>query len=280
MAEAGLPLSYLTVQNEPAANQRWESCCFSSAEERDFVRDHLGPALVASGLDAKLLVWDHNRDGMFARARDIYADSAAAEHVWGTAFHWYGDPRYETWPHRAGQVCFDNVERVHQLRPDKHLIMTEGSQEKGPKLGEWFIGERYASNIIQDLNHWTEGWIDWNIVLDTEGGPNHKENFCSAPILVSAEHNAVLYQPSYYYIAHFSRYIHVGARRLLSSSACDSLLVTAFENPDGSIVTVVLNQSEYHLPYRLQCGGKAAAASAPAHSITTFIFAAADCCGE
>merc|ERR1712032_1203565 len=111
----------------------------------------------------KLLVWDHNRDEMLLRARTVYGDPEAAKHVWGTGFHWYGDPRYESWPPPAGMVCFDNVQAVHDLRPDKHIVMTECCQEGGPHLGDWKLGERYAESIIKDVNHWTEAWIDWNL---------------------------------------------------------------------------------------------------------------------
>merc|ERR1712151_604190 len=198
----------ISVQNEPEASQRWESCIYSAEDERDFVRDFLGPALEASMLDVRLLVWDHNRDGMFARAKAIYTDPEAAKYVWGVGFHWYGDPRFESWPDKAGQLCFENVQRVHELRPDKHLVMTEACQEGGPHVGDWQLGERYAENIIKDLNGWTEAWIDWNLLLDSKGGPNHAGNLCSAPIIADPKHDSLMFQSSYYYIGQFSRYIH------------------------------------------------------------------------
>mmetsp|Transcript_39887 Transcript_39887/g.71672 ORF Transcript_39887/g.71672 Transcript_39887/m.71672 type:complete len:831 (+) Transcript_39887:23-2515(+) len=276
MQAEGLPLWALTVQNEPLAHTPWENCLYSAEEERDFVRDHLGPALKNSGpggLDVKLFVHDHNREDMLARARCIYADPLAAQYVYGVAFHWYGDPRYETWVDKAGMLCYDNVLRVHELRPEKHLIMTEATQEGGPHVGEWQVGERYAENIIKDLNNWTEAWIDWNLWLDKKGGPNHVSNFCSAPILVDPAKDLVIFQPSYFYIGHFSRYIQPGAQRILCSSSRDALETTAFANPDGTMVCVVLNQTSQPIDFWLEVGvGRATSTTAIAHSITTYIF--------
>jgi len=266
----GLPVWAMSVQNEPNAPVSWESCLFTAEEERDFVRDYLGPALESSGMDIKLLVWDHNRDDMLARARVIYADAVAAKYVWGVAFHWYGDPRYERWPDKSGQVRFENVLRTHELRPDKHLVMTEACQEGGPHKGNWSLAERYALNIIRDLSNWTEAWIDWNLILDEVGGPNHKRNFCSAPLLVDTKRDAVHVQPCYYYIGHFSRYIHPGAERILCASNRDCLESIAFANTDGTIAVVVLNASAKAVDFWLEMDGKAAPCLAPERSITTF----------
>lgn len=252
----GLPLFAMTVQNEPMAHTPWENCLYTAEEERDFVRDHLGPALKKSGSDVKLLVWDHNREEMLARARAIYADKEAAQYVWGVAFHWYGDPRYESWPDKAGMLCYDNVRLVHELRPEKHLVMTEACQEGGPHTGEWQTAERYAENIIKDLNNYTEAWVDWNLWLDKRGGPNHVGNFCSAPILVDPERDLVLFQPSYYYIGQFSRYIQPGAERIMCGSSRDALETTAFANPDGTKVVVVLNQGTHGVDFWLETGDR------------------------
>jgi len=272
-AAAGMPCWGLTVQNEPDANTPWETCSYSAEEERDFVRDYLGPALEAAkwkGMDLKLLIWDHNRDLMFRRAQAIYADPEAAKYVWGTGYHWYGDPRYEFWPDKDGQVLWDNVQRVHELRPDKHIIMTECCQEMGPRIGAWTLGERYAEAIIKDLNNWLEAWIDWNLVLDAWGGPNHCGNQCSAPIIADTGTDRVLFLSSYYYIGHFSRYIQPGAERIAVASNRDQLEVTAFANPDGSLVAVVMNQSTRPCDFWLQVSGSAVKTVAPARSITTF----------
>jgi len=256
-----IPIWGLSVQNEVEAAQTWESCLYSPEEERDFVRDYLGPTLQREGLtDIQLLVFDHNRDHMVDHARVIYDDPAAAQYVWGTAFHWYvGD-----W--------FDNVQRLHEAYPEKHLLFTEGCQEGGPHLGEWDLGERYARSMINDLNRWTVGWIDWNMALDETGGPNHAGNYCSAPIMIDTRSGEILHQSSYYYIGHFSRYIRPGARRIVCTSDSDTLETTAFLNTDGQIAVVVLNRTSQSLPFALRFESLSAFTKSLPHSIGTFLF--------
>lgn len=259
-ADEGIPIWGLTVQNEPEAKQTWDSCLYTAEEERDFVRDHLGPALARHRLaDVRLLIWDHNRDVMFARAKTVFDDPEAAQYVWGTGFHWYEKPQR-----------FDNVQRVHDTYPDKHLVFTEGCQEGGPHLGEWGLGERYAHAMLNDLNAWTEGWIDWNLLLDEQGGPNHVGNYCSAPIIADTRTGELLYQSSYYYIGHFSRFIRPGARRIGCRVSAENLEATAFRNPDGELVVVVLNRSEAAIPFSLTLGERAVSVKSPARSIQTY----------
>lgn len=255
-----IPIWGLTVQNEPEAKQTWDSCLYTAEEERDFVRDHLGPALARHRLaDVRLLIWDHNRDVMFTRAKTVFDDPAAAKYVWGTGFHWYEKPQR-----------FDNVQRVHDAYPDKHLIFTEGCQEGGPHLGEWGLGERYAHAMLNDLNAWTEGWIDWNLLLDEQGGPNHVGNYCSAPIIADTRTGELLYQSSYYYIGHFSRFIRPGARRIGCRVSTENLEATAFRNPDGELVVVVLNRSKAAIPFALTLGERVVFVKSPACSIQTY----------
>lgn len=259
-AKEQVPIWGITMQNEPEAVPPWDSCTYSPAEERDFVRDYLGPTMVKEGLgDVKIMVWDHNRDMMYERVAVILDDPKAAQYVWGTAFHWYLTD------------AFENVQRVHEAWPEKHLLFSEGCQEGGPHTGEWTLGERYARSMIKDLNHWTEGWVDWNMVLDEQGGPNHVGNFCSAPILADTRNGEVLYQSSYYYIGHFSKFVRPGAIRILAATTHDALEVTAFENPDGQIAVIVLNRNEFPLRFELRMKSEAWAAYAPPRSIQTLV---------
>eukprot|EP00971_Amphidinium_carterae_P155788 3089153-Amphidinium_carterae.1 len=220
----------------------------------------------------KLIVWDHNRDDMLIRAKAIYGDPLAAKHVWGLAYHWYGDPRYEWWPPLEGMVKFDNVQLVHDLRPDKHIIMSEACQEVGPLIGSWHLGERYAESIIRDLNHWLEAWIDWNLLLNEAGGPNHVYNYVSAPVILDTRRNKLQFLSSYYYIGHFSRFIVRGSTRVLSASNRDSLQNTAFVTPDGRVVVVVMNVEQKPIAFYIEHGGKHAHVEMPEHSIATFVF--------
>lgn len=258
--EAGVDIWGLSVQNEPAAVQVWDSCIYSAEEERDFIKDHLGPTLVSEGLeDLKLVIWDHNRDIMVERSSTILEDPEAAKYVWGTGFHWYVSE------------AFENVGEVHNRFPDKHLLFTEGCQEGGVKLGEWFTGERYGRNIIGDLNNWTEGYIDWNMVLNEEGGPNHVGNLCDAPVIADTKTGEVHYNSSFYYIGHFSKYIRPQAVRVGLDISHESLQSTAFLNEDGSLVMVVMNESDYKEEFTVSRDQKAFHGELPPHSIATYI---------
>ncbi len=257
-AAEGVPIWGVSVQNEPQATQRWDSCIYSAEEERDFVRDHLGPALHAAGLaHVKVVVHDHNRDELLQRAAIIYADPEAAKYIWGAGFHWYmGDH-------------FDHVQRLHDAWPDKQLLFTEGCQEGGPHHGEWSLAERYARSIIQDLNHWTVGWIDWNLLLDEFGGPNHVGNYCSAPVLAEAGRALLHFQSSFAAMGHFARFMQPGAQRVLCAATSEALECTAALNPDGSLAVVVLNRSDVALPFTLRMGAHSAALQLPAHALLT-----------
>jgi glucosylceramidase len=258
----GVPIWGLTVQNEPMAAQTWESCIFTAAEERDFVRDHLGPALEKAGLSRlKLMIWDHNRGILFQRAQVVYDDPEAARYVWGAGFHWYvGDH-------------FDNVRLVHDSWPDKQLLFTEGTPASfDPEtLRDWKWGEIYARSMLHDLNNWAVGWTDWNVLLDERGGPNHVGNFCIAPVHGDTRTGELTFTSSYWYIGHISKFVRPGDRRIACTSNDDDLLASAFVSPDGRVVTVVMNASEEDKNVLLWMGGRAASTPSPAHSILTLV---------
>jgi glucosylceramidase len=264
----GIPVWGLTAQNEPMAKQTWESCIFTAEEERDFIKYYLGPTLEKAGLGGKkLMAWDHNRDLIYQRASVILSDPEATKYIWGLGFHWY-----ETWT--GGDMQFENVKRVHESYPKQNLMLTEGCVERfdSTKLYEWSYGERYAHSMINDFNGGACGWTDWNVLLDERGGPNHLNNFCAAPVIADTRTGSLIFENSYYYIGHFSKFIRPGAKRIISSSNREILQTTAFQNADGKIVVVVMNSSDTKLPYRLWINGKAAETVSQAHSITTLVF--------
>lgn len=258
----GIPLWGVTVQNEPEAVQTWDSCIYTPEQERDFVRDCLGPALEREGLgEVNILIHDQWRDRLYERSRIILKDPEAARYIWGAGFHWYeGDN-------------FQNLDYFHEAFPDKGLIFTEGCQEYGTHHGSWELGERYAFSIINDLNRWTRAWIDWNLMLDLTGGPNHVYNLCSAPILADTAADRLFYQSSFYYIGHFSRYIRPGARRIFAS-APERISATAFRNPDGSISVVALNRREETADFTLKTDNRAWNVSLRPRSIATMLIQA------
>ncbi len=266
--QEGIPIWGITIQNEPMATQKWESCIYSAEAERDFLKNYLGPTMKRAGLgDKKVIAWDHNRDLIYQRANTILTDPKAASYVWGIGFHWY-----EPWS--GGEPMFDNVKLVHESFPEKNLIFTEGCSDSfnAQRLKDWKLGELYGRSMINDFNGGAVGWTDWNILLDETGGPNHVKNFCFAPVHADTKTGELIYTNSYYYIGHFSKFVHPGARRIASSPSRSQLLSTAFINPDGKISVVVMNQSDKKISYYLWLDGQAAEVSSLPHSIQTLVF--------
>lgn len=263
----GIPIWGLSVQNEPMATQTWESCKYTAEEERDFVKNFLGPTLSKNGMASKkLIVWDHNRDLLYQRASTILEDPAASKYIWGIGFHWY-----ETWT-GAGQN-FESLRLTHEAFPDKNLIFTEGCVEKFDfkRLDDWALGERYGLSMINDFNAGTVAWTDWNILLDEKGGPNHVGNFCFAPVHADTRSGQIIYTNAYYYMGHFSKFIRPGAKRVAAVASRDKLLTTAYMNTDGKLVVIVMNRTDEKLDYSLWIKGKAAKAVSEPHSIATLV---------
>ncbi len=264
----GIPIWGLTVQNEPMAVQRWESCIYTGEDERDFIKRYLGPTLQKNGMsDKKLIAWDHNRDLMYQRASAVLNDPEAAKYVWGTGYHWY-----ETF--QDGGMQFENVKRVAEAFPNKQLIFTEGCVDRFnyDSIYNWSMGEQYGHSMVNDFNAGTAAWTDWNVLVDETGGPNHVSNFCFAPIIGDTKKGELLYTNSYYYIGHFSKFIRPGAKRISCSSNREGLEATAFKNTDGSTAVVVLNTGKKKLNYKLWVNGTAVNTVSRPHSISTLVY--------
>lgn len=274
-AEKGLPIWAFTVENEPLGNgAQWESMHFSAAETKDFVLQYLAPQLARDSIPAKLLVYDQNRGEELKHWADsLYSDSALHAAVYGTAIHWYRS---------SVDPLVESIDYLHQKAPDRAIIQTEGCvdaqvpvwaddawywEAKATDWGHrWSAPEkrhlhppyvpvyRYARDIISCLNHQVEGWIDWNLVLDDKGGPNHAENWCVAPVLVKPELDSVYFTPLYYVMKHFSRHIRPGAQRIGWQSQSQKLELTAVKNPSGSLSLFILNPHDQALTYHLRVG--------------------------
>ena len=262
-----MPIWGITIQNEPMATQRWESCIYTAEEERDFLKNHLGPTMHQEGLgDKKIVVWDHNRDLISHRANTIFEDPEASKYAWGIGLHWY-----ETWT--DGESMFDNLDNIQESYPDKKILFTEGCQEgfDPEKYQYWKHAERYGKSIINDFNQGTVGWTDWNLLLDQRGGPNHVGNFCFSPIHGDTDSGELIYTPTYFYIGHFSKFIRPNAKRVSTTSSRSHLLSTSFQNEDSSLVTVIMNQSDQEIEYKLYVGSDAVKLKIPSHAIQTHV---------
>ncbi len=288
----GIDIWGLTVENEPLGNgNNWESMHFTPEEMTDFVQNHLGPKLEADGkADVKILGYDQNREHLKEWVDVMFRDEAASKYYAGTAIHWYAST-FEVFP--------DALQYAHQKAPNKHLIQTEAcvdaevphwqddawywSQEATDWGWDWAPEAdkplhpkyvpvyRYARDIIGCLNNWVDGWIDWNMVLDRQGGPNWFKNWCTAPVIVDPEKDEVYFTPLYYTLAHFSKFIRPGATRIGWEMNGSDLQVTAAENPDGTVAVVVFNPTEKETPFTLALGEQSKPLKISAKAIQTIL---------
>ncbi|MEM9001196.1 MAG: glycoside hydrolase family 30 protein [Bacteroidota bacterium] len=288
----GIDIWGFTVENEPLGNDNnWESMHFSPEEMTQFVQNHLGPKLEADGKrDVKILGYDQNREHLEHWVDEMYKNEATSKYYDGTAIHWYAST-YEIFP--------DALQYAHHKAPDKHLIQSEACVDaEVPKWKDdvWYWSKeatdwgwdwapeqdkhlhpkyapvyRYARDIIGCLNNWVDGWIDWNMVLDTQGGPNWFKNWCVAPVIVDPVKDEVYFTPIYYTMSHFSKYIRPGAKRIGFENPDDSLLLTAAQNLDGSIAVVVFNPAESPKHFNLDLGERSRQLSINAQAIQTIL---------
>lgn len=259
MRKAGVNLVRLTTQNEPIAVQTWDSCIYTGPEEKEFIRDFLYPALQKHNLeDVELFVWDHNKERVFERACETI-DEETDHMIAGIAFHWYSGDHFEA------------LDLVKEKFPDKKMVQSEACIEYQHFDPTDFLSnaQKYAHDIIGDLNGGMTGFYDWNLVLDQEGGPNHVKNFCDAPFLYNLETGELEERASYSYIGHFSKFIKQGAKRIGYSRYTQDIQVTAFENPNGEISAVFLNTQKEDIPVSIRVQGAISHIELPAESITT-----------
>lgn len=255
----GINIGTVSVQNEPKATQKWDSCVYGAEEERDFVKNYLGKKMQDMGV--KILFWDHNKERIIERANVMLGDEDAAKYIHGVAFHWYSGDHFE------------QLEMFKKLYPDKDIVFSEGCYEYSLGAADTVkIGEKYAHDMIGNFNNYCNIFCDWNLVLDENGGPNHVKNFCDAPIMADTINDEFHIHDSYYYIGHFSKYVKKGAKRIGSSKWTYELDTVSFKNPDGSIVSVVLNMTDKDRDFCFCINNEMVQAKAEAHSISTYIF--------
>lgn len=234
-------ISYLTIQNEPNATQSWESCLYSPEEEAFFATNIIYPIFSKNNISTKLLIWDHNKEKLFFRTTEEIENNTSLAAISGIAFHSY------TGDH------FENISLTSNFYPGKLLIHTEGctGYSNFNPNDEVQNAEIYGHDILGDLNHGVNAYIDWNMVLDYKGGPNHKKNYCNSPIMINKTNSSYIKNLTFYYIGHFSKYIFPGAKRIAFSRYTDKIEVTAFKNPDNSVAIILLNKNDKNKEYNL-----------------------------
>ncbi|WP_394349410.1 glycoside hydrolase family 30 protein [Flavobacterium luteum] len=288
----GINIWGVTVINEPHGNgNNWESTLFSPKEMTGFVQNHLGPKLEKEGWgDVKILGYDQNRAGIKEWVDVMYEDEKSSKYYDGLAVHWY-ESTYEVFP--------EDLKYAHKKAPNKYLIQTEAcvdseiphwqddawywkkeatdwgwdwASEKEKYLHPKYAPvNRYANDIIGCLNNWVDGWVDWNMVLDTGGGPNWFKNWCVAPVIVDVNKDEVYFTPLYYTLAHFSKYMRPGAVKIGCTINHKEIITTAVKNLDGTIAVVVFNPTSEKQNISLQLNKKTKSISINAQALQTII---------
>ncbi|WP_242120029.1 glycoside hydrolase family 30 protein [Aestuariivivens sediminicola] len=288
----GIDIWGFTVENEPLGNgNNWESMHFTPKEMTHFVKDYLGPKLEEDGKgDIKILGYDQNREHLKEWVDSQYENEETSKYFDGTAVHWYAST-FDYFP--------EELQYAHNKAPEKLLIQSEAcvdaeipvwkddawywrkeatdwgwdwAPEKDKYLHPKYAPvNRYARDIIGCLNNWVDGWVDWNMVLDRQGGPNWFKNWCVAPVIVDPERDEVYFTPLYYTMAHFSRFIRPGATIIGVENADENLMVTAAINPDQSIVIVIFNEFDTPKSIRLNLNGRTASFSIDAKALQSIV---------
>ncbi len=310
-AAEGVDIWGLTPVNEPHGNSgSWESMHFTAETQNAFIKHHLGPVLHASGHeDVRLLIYDQNRDHLEHWTDVILADPETAPYVYGTAVHWYSST-YKVYEDAIERVRkkFPEFAIIHTEGTIDDLGKpAPGGVTDPERFTEtgWFGNDafwwnanatdwaysatwapnaedhpvytpvhRYARNIIVSLDHGMAGWIDWNVVLDSSGGPNHVGNFCGAPIMIDTEAGEIYYTPVYWVLAQLSRTIRPGdtavaTERRLDGLDPDALHASAAVNNDGMLSVQLLNTTKKPIRFSLQIGPRYAQVDMPANAVQT-----------
>jgi len=286
----GIDIWGVTVINEPHGNgNNWESTLFSPEEMTLFVQNHLGPKLEQDGWkEIKILGYDQNRAGLQEWVDEMYKDEKTSKYFAGTAIHWY-ESTYEVFP--------EALQYAHNKAPNKHLIQTEAcvdSEVPHWKDDTWYWKKeatdwgwdwasekekylhpkyapvnRYAEDIIGCLNNQVDGWVDWNMILDRQGGPNWFKNWCVAPVIVDTENDEVYFTPLYYVMAHFSKFMRPGAVKIGCEVNHKDLKVTAVQNTDQSIALVIFNSTDQSHSIEINISKEKSNITIPAKSLQT-----------
>lgn len=251
----------ISLQNEPKAVQTWDSCVYTAKQEKEFLRDYLYPALQENELeDIEVFIWDHNKERAYERACEII-DETTAHMVAGIAFHWYSGDHFEA------------LAMIRDRFPDKKLILSEACIEYSKFASDAYLqnAQKYAHDMIGNMNHGMNGFYDWNILLDEEGGPNHVGNFCDAPFLFDTKKKELIRRNTADYLWHFTHFIRPGAVRIGLTKYSDELETVAFRNPDSQVVAVLLNRTGHEIKVNIRLENKMAAITVAPESIGTAV---------
>jgi glucosylceramidase len=260
-AAKGISIDAVTPQNEPLnENSGYPTMKMTAAEQAEFIKNSLGPKFVAAGLNTKIIAYDHNFD-VPTYPMSIYADAAASQYVDGAAFHAYaGDPG------AMGQV--------HASYPEKNLYFTEISG------GQWSTD--FTSNIKYNVGtilmgatkNWSKNVLLWNLALNSNYGPTNGGCADCRGVVTINSNGAITKNVEYYTLAHFSKFIRPGAKRVSSTEFDNALTLrnVAFVNTDGSKVLVVLNEGATARKFAVKVGSNKIVYTVEPNAVATFVW--------
>jgi O-glycosyl hydrolase len=232
--DAGVPIHYVTPQNEPLAAPTWPGMELTPSQEIELIK-HMADTFAANDVSTKILAWDHNWD-VPSYPEAIYNDPATAEHVVGAGWHIYsGSPIYQT--------------VAHNDYPSKENYLTEATGGTYQANTQVAFHDAINTWVIGNMRNWGNGVMLWNIALDPEGRPLNSDTN-GIPLnrgltVVDPADGSVSYNAEYHATAQVSQFVKPGAHRIYSNSfGAGSIENVAFQNPDGSKVVVAYNDAE------------------------------------
>ncbi len=235
----GVPIWGVTVQNEPLNTGPWEACRYTARAMHLFIKNHLGPVLRRDHPNVVIMTYDHNKDYMVHWASDLVADPDALSYVDGMAFHWYASGADRNLDGSYGWKSIEKASESLVLNHGKFLLSSECCHCPGVDTtldGAWYRAEKTVHDIMADLANRASGWVDWNLILNHEGGPNHVGNLCDSPARASMSYNNFTFAPMYYTISHISKFVPPGSKVLDSVAVGRYNATTLGNRPSGVLV--------------------------------------------
>lgn len=257
MANEGIIIDAVTVQNEPLHDGNNPSMYMSAADQTEFVKDHLGPKFEANNILTKIIIYDHNLDRI-SYPLSILADADAAQYIDGSAFHLY-----------AGDIS--SLSTVYAAYPDKKVYFTEQWTSANGDFAadlQWHV----SNLIIGATRNWSSNVLEWNLATDTNYGPYTVGGCDQCQGALTIDGDAVTKNVSYYIIAHASKFVRPGSVRIASDSS-DDLQTVAFQTPEGKTVLIVLNNStSITTKFSINFNGKMMSSSLWSGAVGTYIW--------
>ena len=289
----GIPVTMLSVQNEAAAATPWDSCVWTGEEEKTFLKDHLAPALRAAGLAdrVQVFIWDHNKERMIEHIGEMMTPETE-KLIGGFAYHWYTGDHFEAlgllgakYPdkilmhtescplHMPGRVIAleMDVEELKKkpraaLAPEE-LAVLEQAGDTTPAQVDQADAFAYAHDIIGDLNQGMQRWIDWNLIVDQDGGPRHVPGGFAAPLTLNAA-GEVIRTPAYAWLNLIMQAVPAGSVRIGKSVYGAAVEAAAVKTPEGRVQALLFYPGKQEEHVYLRLAGQVISAVLPGESLT------------